>query len=134
MRIIAIALILLIILSFRVNAREFEEHKQDAYTGNTMDPLQIHSMIATAYCIHGITATQTQTRLGIAAGKPEWFGKTAKVYRNDNGHMGDLIGEYIIEDTGGKAIRNGSVIDIWMETESECFAFGRQLVYVIIVD
>lgn len=123
-------------------AKEFEIHAQDAMEPDITVPDEIepakpdkyHSMIATAYCINGETATGTHTRLGIAASKREWFGKTANVYVNSNGNVGKLIGSYIIEDTGGEPIRNGSVIDLWMQTEDECFAFGRRLVYVEIVD
>ncbi len=113
-------------------ASEFEEHEQDASSRESMSAY--HSMIATAYCLNGTTASGTQTRRGIAASKREWFGKTAKVYWNDNGTVGELIGEYIIEDTGGTPIKNGSVIDIWMPTRDECMDFGRRLVYVEIVD
>jgi 3D (Asp-Asp-Asp) domain-containing protein len=113
-------------------AAEFEEHGQDILSGNT-EPVY-HSMIATAYCLTGLTATETQTRPGIAASRREWFGKTAKVYKNQDGNVGELIGTYVIEDTGGKAIRNGSVIDIWMPTEAECFDFGRRVVFVEIID
>lgn len=93
-----------------------------------------HSMIATAYCLNGTTATGTATREGIAASKLEWFGKTARVYWNDNGVPGELIGEYTIEDTGGTPIRNGSVIDIWLPTYEECVQFGRRLVLVEVED
>lgn len=113
-------------------AAEFEEHGQDMLSGNTEPEPVYHSMIATAYCLTGLTATETQTRPGIAASKREWFGKTAKVYKNQDGNVGELIGTYVIEDTGGKAIRNGSVIDIWLPTEVECKQFGRKTVYVVI--
>ena len=93
-----------------------------------------HSMIATAYCLNGTTATGTATRDGIAASKREWFGKTARVYWNDNGEPGELIGEYTIEDTGGTPIRNGSVIDIWLPSYEECMQFGRRLVLVEVED
>lgn len=112
-------------------AREFEEHP---YEITSEHPPKYKSMIATAYCIDGTTASGTHTRQGIAAAKKEWIGKTAKVYRNANGSVGELIGEYVIEDTGGESIQNGSVIDIWMPTRDECLQFGRRLVYVEIVD
>lgn len=112
-------------------AREFE-HDLDSKVEKPIEAPQRewHSMIATAYCLQGLTATETPTRPGIAASKREWFGRTAKVYRNNDGVPGELIGVYTIEDTGGKAIRNGSVIDIWLPTEDECFRFGRKLVLV----
>ena len=102
-------------------AREFE-HQPEEFTPVPVDPKEppeYRSMIATAYCLTGLTATETQARPGIAASKREWFGRTAKVYRNDGGNVGELIGTYVIEDTGGRAIRNGSVIDIWLPTEAE---------------
>lgn len=89
-------------------------------------------MTATAYCINGQTATGTQTRVGIAASKPSWFGKTISVYWMKDGKPSTLMGKYVVEDTGGEPIRNGRVIDIWMPTEDECFAFGRKSVYVVV--
>lgn len=120
---------------------ELKEEMQDLHIPDTKaaeayrkSKLNLHSMIATAYCLDGTTATGTHTRQGVAAGKREWFGKTVRVYWNDNGQPGSLIGEYTIEDTGGKAIRNGSVIDIWMPTRDECMEFGRRLVLVELVE
>lgn len=95
---------------------------------------EYHSMVATAYCLHGTTATGTQTREGVAAAKREWFGKTVNVYRNNAGEPGELIGTYTIEDTGGKAIRNGSVIDLWFPTYEAAINFGRKCVIVEILD
>lgn len=112
-------------------AKEFEEHEQDR---SEVRPEKYHSMIATAYCLTGSTATGTTPRAGIAASKPAWFGKTVKVYWNDGGKPGAMIGTYTVEDTGGAPIRNGSVIDIWMPTEDECFEFGRRCVLVEVVE
>lgn len=113
-------------------AAEFEEHGQDILSGNTEPEPVYHSMIATAYCLTGSTATGTTPRAGIAASKREWFGKTVRVYKNQDGNIGELIGTYVIEDTGGKTIQNGSVIDIWLPTEEECKQFGRKTVYVVV--
>ena len=95
---------------------------------------EYYSMIATAYCLTGSTATGTVPRSGIAAAKPSWFGKCVKIYQNSNGKPGNLIGTYIVEDTGDTPIRNGSVIDIWIPTEEECFEFGRRSVLVRVMD
>lgn len=113
-------------------AREIEafEHKDEVVE----KPSEYRSMIATAYCLTGKTAMGTQTREGIAAGKREWFGKTAKVYLNDNGKVGELIATVTIEDVGGTPILNGSVIDLWFPEYETCKQFGRKLVYVEIVD
>ena len=93
-----------------------------------------HSMIATAYCLTGSTATGTTPRIGVAASKPEWYGKQVKVYWNDCGSPGSIIGTYTVEDTGGYPIKSGSVIDIWLPTEDECFEFGRRLVLVEVLE
>lgn len=90
-------------------------------------------MRATAYCLNGRTATGTQTREGIAAGPPEWFGMMAAVYEDSDGAPGDLIGLYRIEDTGGEPIRTGRVLDIWMPTEEECLEFGNKKVQVYLM-
>lgn len=91
-------------------------------------------MQATAYCIDGTTATGTHTRRGICAGKREWFGKTAVVYADNHGEIGDLIGIYKVEDTGGDHIRNGKVLDIWVPSYDEAIQFGRRKVHVYILN
>lgn len=120
-----------------VMAREFE-HGQDSKVEDVdvyIEPPKIyHSMIATAYCLTGSTATGTTPRLGVAASKPAWFGKQVRVYQNDGGKPGNLIGTYTVEDTGGAPIRNGSVIDIWLPDEDTCFQFGRRCVLVEVIE
>lgn len=89
-------------------------------------------MTATAYCINGTTATGTHTRKGICAGSPEHYGEVAMVYkRNKDGSLGDFIGFYECEDTGGAPIRKGKVLDIWLPTYEECKQFGNPKVYVV---
>lgn len=117
-------------------ACEFEhgfDSKIEKPEGKTQEH-KYHSMIATAYCLTGSTATGTTPRTGIAASKPAWLGKTVKVYWNDGGKPGALIGTYVIEDTGGAPIRNGSVIDVWLPSEDECFEFGRRCVLVEVIE
>ncbi len=95
---------------------------------------KMHKMKATAYCDMGITATNTQTRDGICASKPEWFGKTAIIYQREGDDIGELIGIYKIEDTGGETIQKGNVIDIWISGEKNAKQFGVCNVYVLICD
>lgn len=122
-------------------AREFEHdidnskiEKPTKGDSETTKTSSYYSMIATAYCLTGSTAIGTTPRTGIAASKPAWFGKKVNVYWNDGGKPGSLIGTYTIEDTGGYPIRTGSVIDIWLPTEDECFEFGRRCVVVEVID
>ena len=130
---LAFVLMILTIDLMDVYAREFEHGITDSKVERPErkeEPKELHSMVATAYCLTGSTATGTTPRLGVAASKPSWFGKTVKVYTNNAGQPGKLIGTYTIEDTGGEPIRTGSVIDIWLPTEDECFQFGRRCVLV----
>lgn len=135
MALVVLAFILMILMVdlLDVYAREFEHGITDSKIEKPelKEPHgELHSMVATAYCLTGSTATGTTPRGGVAASKPSWFGKTVKVYTNNAGQPGKLIGTYTIEDTGGEPIRTGSVIDIWLPTESECFEFGRKCVLV----
>ena len=86
------------------------------------------------------------------AGKVAWLGKTIKVYEsNEDGSVGVLRGTYRFDDTGygeesgcgnskilkGKSvgtIENGTCIDFYHNTESECVRYGRQAVYIQILD
>lgn len=129
---LAFVLMILMVDLLDVYAREFEHGITDSRVEKPKkeEHVELYSMVATAYCLTGSTSTGTTPRLGVAASKPSWFGKTVKVYTNNAGQPGKLIGTYTIEDTGGEPIRTGSVIDIWLPTEDECFEFGRKCVLV----
>ena len=81
--------------------------------------------------MRGITASGIETQPGICAYRKEDIGKTARIYNADK----QLIGEYLIADTGrkGGAIRRGLVVDIWRETRKECFEL-TQNGYIQVVD
>ena len=89
-------------------------------------------MEATAYCDKGLCYDETVPREGITvAAAKEYIGKTFVVYDEN----WTLIGIFECHDTGGDyRIKNGSVVDIYMDNEDECWKFGRQKVHVRIVD
>lgn len=88
-------------------------------------------MYATAYCIHGKTATEIQTREGICAGAREHFGEIAIVYKIDKfGNIGDFIGYFEVQDTGSEPIRKGRVLDIWVPDYKTARKFGGRKVLV----
>lgn len=81
-------------------------------------------MRVTCYTDAGTTATGCQTREGIVAGSPEWFGYVAALYEvNEDGGIGDFIGYYEVLDTGagydtdgdgkGDSIKRGLSLDVW---------------------
>ena len=83
-------------------------------------------MEATAYCYTGNrTATGTWPSRGTIAVDPEVIPLGSKLYVEG-------YGEGIAEDTGG-AIQ-GEIIDLYMESEAECWAWGRRTVEVRIIE
>lgn len=103
------------------NAKELEE------------PLYI-PMEATAYC-YGITRFDGgRVRKGICAAKPEWYGKTAAVYVNEDGKPGEFLGYYECLDTGGQDIKEGKVLDIYHPDYNWCIVFGRKKVLVLLIE
>ena len=78
------------------------------------------SFTATAYCLRGRTAMGHGVRRGIIAADPRVLRLGSRV----NLGAGAYSGQYLVSDTGGRI--KGNKIDIYMETKSEAFAFGRQ--------
>lgn len=99
------------------------------------DEPELHKMTLTCYYPTGNrTCTGIVPYYGIVASKKEWLGKTAIVYKRDveSDAIGELIGVYEIQDTGGKSVRNGYVLDVFIEDESQMIP--TQKIYVQIVD
>lgn len=107
-------------------------------------PFKIYT---TAYYYGEITASGYPVREGIAAGKKEWMGLTAIIYKYDpDGSIGEVLGIYEILDTGfgGDAdgdgigsIQEGKVIDIYFPTLDGCKEWMKATngkVYIQLVD
>ncbi len=94
-----------------------------------------HRMEVTAYCDGAIRCDGGAVRTGTCAGKPEWYGKVAAIYLDNNGCPGEFLGYFEILDTGGDdRIRNGTVLDIYIPDRDACIEFGRQKVLVVLID
>ena len=63
----------------------------------------------TCYCTGTITATGKRVREGMIASSREHFGQKANLYTESGEH----IGTFICEDTGGKPIKQGKVLDVY---------------------
>lgn len=99
----------------------------------TGDPFEeVVKMRCTCYCEHGITASGQKTRYGIVAGKKDWLGCVATLYQiNEDGSIGEFIGQFEFKDTGagmdtdgdgkGDSIKNGQSIDVWINSLSEAY-------------
>lgn len=96
------------------------------------EPFLIES---TAYNYGKITKDGSRVRPGIAAAKEEWLGLTAILYEvEQDGSIGAVCGIYEIKDTGGDyRIRNGTCIDIYIPDEDACIEYGRQDVYIQLI-
>ena len=106
-RLIAAVLIGTLLLT-PINARAEEE--------TTLQPVRV-----TAYCLRGVMKNGEEVHEGAAAYKPELIGRKCRIYNED----GSVFGEYTICDTGGKRIRKGEVVDIWMPDKKSCYGVTR---------
>lgn len=86
-------------------------------------------ILTTAYCQGEITFTGVPIREGICAVKEEWIGKTAIIYANNDGEIGEILGIFECLDTGFGAdsdgdgigsIQEGKVIDVYWSTYDRC--------------
>ena len=85
---------------------------------------------STMYCLKGEMRTGVRTRDGMAAGDPRVLplGSVVRVTRPN----GDLIGIFVIMDTGG-AIR-GNDIDLYVDSCAEARRWGRHQVVAEVLD
>lgn len=80
---------------------------------------------ATAFAIHGVTASGTRSHTGTAAADPRFLPMGTVVRVHD---AGDYSGEYLITDTGAHI--KGRRIDLRLASRSEARRFGRRMVWV----
>jgi 3D (Asp-Asp-Asp) domain-containing protein len=86
---------------------------------------RVMMMEATAYTWTGQrTASGTWPAVGTAAVDPEVIPLGSRLYIEG-------YGEAIAADTGGDI--KGNRVDLYMETEEECWEFGRQPVEVVVI-
>ena len=112
------------------------------------DEGEIFKIRCTCYCEDGITASGHYTRSGIIAGKKEWIGKTAALYKiDDNGELGEFIGYFEFLDTGagidtdgdgvGDSIKNGKSVDVYrnsLEDAKTWISNQGDYVYIKVID
>ena len=79
--------------------------------GTVPDPtiMSLPLIRCTCYCTGSITATGKRVQEGMIASSRDHFGQSANLYTE----TGELIGTFVCEDTGGKPIRKGKVIDVY---------------------
>ena len=88
----------------------------------------------TAYTeLDGITAIGTAPRVGVVAVNPNVipYGTRLYICSADGSYV---YGYAVAEDTGSAAMAGDIIVDLYMDTEEECVAFGRQNLCVYILD
>ena len=96
----------------------------DARTRRT--PIRSMTMVATAYCLRGLTATGGDVHRGTVASDPQVlpFGTHIRILGRH------IRGTYVVEDKG--SAMKGRRIDIFMPRCDQARQFGRQRVTVTI--
>ena len=97
----------------KLNAIAFEEPDAESESAP-------RSFVATAYNIHGRTASGVYVRRGVIAADPRVLpiGSVVQV------KAGNYSGIYTVHDTGRRV--KGRSVDIWMPTSHEARSFGRR--------
>ena len=85
------------------------------------------SYLATAYSLHGRTATGQMVSKGIIAADPRYLPLGSRVRLE----AGAYSGEYLVADTGSMV--RGRRIDIWTPTSREAMHFGKRLVKLTVL-
>ena len=108
---------------------------------------EVFQILTTGYCHGNITATGSVPREGICAVRSEWIGKTALVWKCDEGGtQGEFLGFWECFDTGFGAdsdgdgigsIQEGKVVDMYFPTMEQVMDWmeltgGR--IYIQLVD
>lgn len=78
------------------------------------------------------TSTGTVPAIGTIAVNPKVIPYGSKLYVvSQNGYV---YGYGIASDTGGSLLKNKILVDLYMDTKSDCYAFGRRTVNVYILE
>ena len=106
---------------------------QDTYgDGISYSSLIIGSCTA-YYEVDGITATGTVPQVGTVAVNPNVIPYGTRLYIcSADGSF--VYGYAIAEDTGGACMAGDIVVDLYMNSEEECNAFGRQELYIYVLN
>jgi len=85
------------------------------------------SYVATAYSLHGKTASGRMVSRGLIAADPRLLPLGSRVRLEHPGYSG----EYLVADTGGRI--RGKHIDIWTPSSREAMRFGRRMVKLTVL-
>ena len=118
-----------------------QDGSEDDVFGSTQDifgdDISYSSLIigtCTAYYeVDGVTSTGTVPQIGTVAVNPNVipYGTRLYICSADGSYV---YGYAIAEDTGGACMAGDIVVDLYMNSEEECNAFGRQELYIYVLN
>ena len=97
-------------------------------TKNAEPVLLAQTYTATAYSLHGRTASGRPVARGVIAADPRVLPLGTRVRIE----AGEFSGEYVVADTGGAV--KGRRVDIWTPTSREAMRFGRRAVKLTVLE
>lgn len=129
---ISIVLVMVMIMAFSTSS-----YAKKRYVYKVVEPMAFdepQKIRCTCYYEHQKTCTGIMPYYGIAAGREEWLGYVCELNRvNPDGSIGEFIGYFEFKDTGagmdsdgdgkGDTIKNGTSIDVWVETRADAYAW-----------
>ena len=112
-----------------------EEESVSENIDNTAVPYNsVISGICTAYYeVNGITATGTIPKVGTVAVNPNVIPYGTRLYI-ESADGSYVYGYAVAEDTGTACMAGDIIVDLYMNSEADCNAFGRQLLNIYILD
>lgn len=96
-----------------------------------IDSGERYQVKATAYCLKGTMKNGQQVYQGAVAYAPETIGMTMLMWEASTGQF---LGFYDICDTGSEPIRNGYVVDVWINNYDDAIKYGSKDVLIQIVN
>lgn len=103
------------------------------HNGNTVAYRSVYNGTGSAYCDSGLTASGAPCGWGNVAVNPNVipFGTKLYVCSSDGSYV---YGYCIAADSGGALFSGRVLVDLWLPTEADCYAFGLKNVNVYVVD
>ncbi len=103
------------------------------YNGNVVTYSQKMTGECTAYSTKGTTSTGVPSQVGVVAVNPNVIPYGTKLYIVSPGG-GVVYGYAVAGDTGGAMMSGAAFVDLFYNTDAECFQFGRRQMDVYILD
>ena len=111
----------------------YSSYSSSSLTGNGPPTSYVQTFhgSSTAYTGGGITASGAAARRGLVAVNPKQIPYGSKLYIVADD--GSVYGYCTAADTGGFAVKGSALVDLYMDTQSECIQWGRRDVTIYVI-